>query len=167
MAKRHKITAQQRAELEEARKTNKGKRVEKRLKALILRSDGKKYAEIGEICGYHPSYVGRLVALYCNEGLSAIVENHYKGNRRNMSFAEEEAFLDEYKQKSEQGHMIEVSALKAAYEEKVGHSIGGSQIYYVLHRHGWRRVMPRSKHPKKASDEVIETSKKLTHESKK
>ena len=42
----------------------------------------------------------------------------------------------------------------------IGHSIGTSQIYYVLHRHGWRKVMPRSRHPKKASEEVIETSKK-------
>ena len=24
----------------------------------------------------------------------------------------------------------------------IGHSIGTSQIYYVLHRHGWRKVMP-------------------------
>ena len=59
----------------------------------------------------------------------------------------------------------EVSEIKARYEEAVGNSIGGSQIYYVLKRHGWRKVMPRSRHPKKASEEVIATSKKLKHES--
>ena len=52
------------------------------------------------------------------------------------------------------------------YEEKVGHPIGNSQIYRVLHRHNWRKVMPRSKHPNKASEEVIEASKKLIPESK-
>ena len=31
----------------------------------------------------------------------------------------------------------------------------------VLERHGWRKVMPRSKHPQKASDEAIEASKKI------
>ncbi|MCI8758540.1 MAG: winged helix-turn-helix domain-containing protein [Oscillospiraceae bacterium] len=36
------------------------------------------------------------------------------------------------------------------------------QIYCVLHRHGWRKVMPRSKHPKKASEDEIAASKKLT-----
>ena len=51
--------------------------------------------------------------------------------------------------------------MKAAYIEKVGHSIGGSQIYRMLKRHGWRKVMPRSKHPKKANEEAIEASKKL------
>ena len=63
--------------------------------------------------------------------------------------------------------MVEVSEIKASYERAVGHTIGGSQIYYVLHRNGWRKVMPRSQHPKKADEEVIETSKKLTTESEK
>ena len=58
--------------------------------------------------------------------------------------------------------MVEVSEMEAAYREAVGHSIGTSQIYCVLHRHTWRKIMPRSQHPKKAGDEVIETSKKLT-----
>ena len=87
---------------------------------------------------------------------------HYGGNRRNMSFEEEEALLEPFLQKAEAGQVVEVSEIEAAYREAVGHSIGTSQIYYVLHRHGWRKVMPRSKHPKKAGEEVIETSKKLT-----
>ena len=61
--------------------------------------------------------------------------------------------------------MVEISEIKAAYQEAVGHSIGTAQIYYVLHRHKWRKVMLRSRHPKKASEEVVETSKKLTPES--
>ena len=36
---------------------------------------------------------------------------------------------------------------------------------YVLHRQGWRKIMPRSRHPKKADEEVIATSKKLTRKS--
>ena len=31
----------------------------------------------------------------------------------------------------------------------------------LLERHNWRKVMPRSRHPKKASDEAIEASKKI------
>jgi transposase len=162
MSKRYKITNEQRAELETARRENKNKNVENRLKALLMRCDGKGYDEIGKLCEYHPSYVSQLVSKYCNKGLSSIVDNHYIGNRRNMSIAEEEAFLSQYKKQAEQGQMVEVSAMRTAYEEKVGHTIGGSQIYYVLARHGWRKVMPRSKHPNKASDEAIEASKKLT-----
>lgn len=82
-----------------------------------------------------------------------------------MRVAEEAAFLKGYMQQAEQGHMLDVRELAAAYEEKVGHSIGNSQIYRVLRRHNGRKVMPRSKHPTKASKEVIETSKKLKDES--
>lgn len=78
-----------------------------------------------------------------------------------MSYAEEEKLLAPFREQAEKGELVEISSIEAAYREAVGHSIGTSQIYYVLHRHGWRKVMPRSKHPKKASEEVIETSKKL------
>jgi hypothetical protein len=60
----------------------------------------------------------------------------YIGYRWNMSYIEEEALLDAYKKQAEKGQIIEVSIIKAAYEEKVGHSIGGSQIYQVLQHHG-------------------------------
>ena len=78
-----------------------------------------------------------------------------------MSYAEEAKLLAQYEQQAEAGQMVETSEIKKAYEEKVGHRIGGQQIYLVLARHGWRKVMPRSKHPKKADDEAIEASKKL------
>ena len=106
-----------------------------------------------------------LVSRYKANGLASITESHYHGNHRNLSYAEEEALLEPFRQDSNAGKTVSVHDIETAYREAVGHSIGTSQIYYVLHRHGWRKVMPRSKHPKKASDEVIETSKKLTSES--
>ena len=74
--------------------------------------------------------------------------------------------LAEFEEKAESGQIVEVSDIKVAYQEKVGHAISSGQIYYVLKRHNWRKVKPRSRHPKKASPEVIEASKKLTLESK-
>ena len=82
-----------------------------------------------------------------------------------MSYEEEAALLKPFKKKAEAGQMVEISEIKAAYQEAVGHSIGTAQIYYVLHRHKWRKVMLRRRHPKKASEEAVETSKKLTPES--
>ena len=72
---------------------------------------------------------------------------------------EEVSLLEPFREKAEKGEIMEVSEIKAIYEQAVGHRIGGSHIYYVLRRHGWRKVMPRRKHPKKASKEVIATSK--------
>ena len=82
-----------------------------------------------------------------------------------MTPEKEAALLKPFQEKARKGQIVEVSEIKASYERAVGHTIGGSQIYYVLDRNGWRKIMPRSRHPKKASEEVIETSKKLTSES--
>ena len=78
-----------------------------------------------------------------------------------MTPEDEAALLGPFREKAEKGQIVEVSEIKASYEQAVGHTIGGSQIYYVLRRNGWRKVMPRGKHPKKASEEAIEASKKL------
>jgi len=106
------------------------------------------------------------MAKYRDGGIEAITGNHYDGNRRNMSIEEETELLELFCQRASQGQLIEVSEIKVAYEKAVGHTIGGSQIYYVLRRHGLRKVMPKSKHPKRASDEAIVVSKKLTPKSR-
>ena len=162
MASRYKFTEEQIQELTKAAKMNKDKNVDRRLRALLMRANGKKLWEIASATGYSFGYTVKLAAKYREEGLSAIVGNHYGGNHRNMDYEEESALLEPFRKEAEAGQIVEVSKIKAAYQDAVGHSIGTAQIYYVLHRHGWRKVMPRSKHPKKASEEVIETSKKLT-----
>lgn len=161
MATRYKFSTEEIDAIKDARKRNRDKRVDKRLQVMEMSAEGKKATEISVATGFHEHSITRIVRRYKAGGLEAITGNHYGGNRRNMSFAEEEALLAPFKEQAEKGELVEVSVIEAAYREAVGHSIGTSQIYYVLHRHGWRKVMPRSKHPKKASEEVIETSKKL------
>ena len=146
----------------EARKKNKDKRAEVRLHALQLRAEGKRAKEIEEVVGMSAPYISQLAARYFAGGIEAIAGNHYGGNRRNMSVEEEEAILKPFYERAEKGEIIEVSEIKQAYQEKVDHEISSGQIYYVLHRHGWIKIMPRSRHPKKAKPEAIEASKKLT-----
>lgn len=159
--KMYRYTDEDKARIEKARKENKNKRVEKRLQALELRAEGKSANEVAAVTGFHPAYLTQLSRKYQQGGIEAITGNHYAGNRRNMSFEEEAAILAPFQKAAEKGQLVEISEIKASYEQAVGHTIGGSQIYYILKRHGWRKVMPRSRHPKRATEEVIETSKKL------
>ena len=145
MPKKYYFSEEQIAALKEARKTTKSQKSKNRLKAIIQRAEGKGHGQIAKSCGYHPAYVSRLVSIFCNQGLSVIVDNHYAGNRRNMSVEAEEAFMSEYKKRMDEGETIAVDEIKKAYEEKVGHSIGGGQIYRVLHRHGWTKAAKNSK----------------------
>ncbi len=167
MPKSYHFTETQIAELKKAKKDNKNKNVDKRLEALLMRAAKISRTAVSAKTGFCKQYITDLTSAYHRDGLSAIVENHYKGNRRNMSFEEEAALLSQFAEQAEKGQLIEISVIAAAYEEKVGHSIGGSQIYYVLARHGFRKIMPRSKHPNSATPEAIEASKKLTLKSAK
>lgn len=162
MASRYKFSDEEIRLIERARKINKDKRAETRLKALELRAKGASAKEVSEQTGLHTGTVTRLVAKYRYHGLEAISGNHYGGNHRNMSKEEEAAILAPFKERAAKGELVSVSEITKAYQDKVDHPISSGQIYYVLHRHGWRKVMPRSKHPKKASDEEIVASKKLT-----
>lgn len=165
MKMKYKFTEEQHREIKETRKKNRDKQTDKRLEVLELRCEGKSLAEIVSATGFHQSHVSNLIRKYFEEGLTSVAEKHYRGNRRNMSVEEESAFLERYRYQAEQGHMLNICEMAEAYAKEVGHNIGNSQIYRVLHRHGWRKVMPRSKHPKKANEEVIAASKKLTPKS--
>ena len=59
-----------------------------------------------------------------------------------MSVEKEGGILAPFKERAEKGEIIEISERKASYQAEVDHPIGNSQIYFVLHRHGWRKVMP-------------------------
>lgn len=159
MAKSYEISESQLLEIETARKKNRNKNVERRLYVLVMRAEGKSLEEISEKTGYHISTASKLIARYMRDGISAIAENHYKGNRRNMSFEEEAAILAPFIERAERGEMVDIKEIAAAYQKAVPHKASDTQIYYVLHRHGWRKVMSRSRHPKKASEAAIEASK--------
>ena len=167
MPKRRKFSEEQIAEIKQARRETKNKNIDKRLKALLYHAEGMGHKRIAEQTEYAYTYIGELVSKYCAKGLAGIVDNHYHGNRRNMSLAEESDFLATFKAAAESGQIVETGTIKAAYEEKLGREVNSNGlIYELLKRHDWRKIMPRSKHPNKASDEEIESSKKLTIESK-
>ena len=161
MASRYQFSHEEIKEIEQARKNNKDKRAEARLKALELRAKGASANEVAEATGFYAGSVTRLVAKYRDHGIEAIAGNHYGGNHRNMSTEEETAILSPFKERAEKGELVEISEITKAYQSAVAHPVSSAQIYRVLHRHGWRKVMPRSKHPKKASDEEIAASKRL------
>ncbi len=162
MGKTYEISKEKAAEIKEIRKRIKDKKTDRRLHAVQLRGEGLTNKEIAEKLDTSDKMVSQWVSAYINHGgISALLPKKRIGRHRNMSYEEEENFISYYTKEAEKGHIIDVKEIEAAYIQKVGHSIGSGQIYRVLKRHGWRKIMPRSKHPKKASDEAIEASKKL------
>lgn len=163
MPKGYQFTEEQKNEVLKLHWKTKDAKLYRKLEVLRLRMEGYSDSEIAAITRYSTSRVSALVCIYAKDGLAYFEKEHrVSGNRRNISFKEEAAILQEFEEAAKAGTVVSVSDIKAAYEKECGHEIGSGQIYRVLDRHGWRKIMPRSKHPQKASDEAIEASKKLT-----
>jgi len=139
-------------------------KVYRRLQAVFLRFEGMKNSEIAKATNFYPDQIGKLIKKYCQSGLSSLlVDGRKGGNNRNATAQEEKEFLKQFEDAAEGGQIITVEEIAFAYDKrfKKKHK-SKSTVYYLLHKSGWRKVMPRSKHPNKASEEAIEASKKLT-----
>jgi len=156
-------------EIREEMKSTKEAGAYRRLQAVALRGEGLKNNQIAQVTGFHPDWVGQLSKLYCNGGINALLaDNRNGGNHRNMTDAEEEAFLSSFEEAAQSGQIITIAEIAAAYDKLTGKERESkSTVYYLLHKHNWRVITPQRVHPGKASDEVIETSKKLTQSLKK
>jgi transposase len=132
------------------------------LKVIKLHLDGRTNKEIAEKLDYTRVRVWQLIKEYRKKGLIEYSRHKYGGNNRSLSFAEEAAILSQFDERIAQGELVTAQEIKKAFDEKRGKDTGRGYIYMLLERHNFRMVMPRSKHPKKAADDEIESSKKLT-----
>jgi transposase len=166
--KMNRISMEETIKLREAMKKATTVRQYRRLEAVALRGAGKKNAEISELTGFHPDVVGRYVKEYLEGGLERLLADGRKGgNHRNASDIEEREFIARFEEAAQKGQIVTVEEISKAYDKRFGKKHKSkSTVYYFLHKMGWRKIMPRSKHPKKASDEAIAASKKLTLASK-
>src|SRR5271169_5469428 len=83
-------------------------------------------------------------------GLKALGRKPSGGRKReNMTVAEEKALLARFAKAAGAGELLNIHDLKTAYEKAIGHPTSDSTVYNLLHRHGWRKLMPRPFHPKR------------------
>jgi len=164
----HTITKGEYEAIQALRKQNQNKRIDKRLQVLLLRYEGLADQAIGDKLDFHCKRVSQLCAEFKRVGLEEYARHKYGGNHRNMSQEAEQEFLEQFKETAQNGQIPTVAEIGIAYAEQTGKNLQtNSTIYGLLHRHGWRTIIPQKAHPGKASDEAIEASKKLTLKSKK
>ena len=155
-----KFTEEQIEEINSAIKASKNS-IEHR-KLLILKARAEKSlttTQLSKAFGISLSTVSHTMCEYLRHGISS-TENKCGGNRRNLSIEVEDDLLQTFSKQAEKGQMLVVSEIKKLYEQRLGREVPKSTIYAVLARKNWRKIMPRSKHPNKASDEAIEAYKK-------
>jgi transposase len=121
-----------------------------RVQCLWLRASlGLSADLVATAIGWHPGSVRKLQARYLREG-EAVLKGTGRGGRyyQNLTLEDERQLLQEFLAQSEKGGILEVSRVKAAYEQVLGRRVPKSTIYRMLARHGWRKVVPRPRHPK-------------------
>lgn len=133
-----------------------------RLMVIALKGEGHVNKEIATITGFSSDHVARIVKKYATDGFEVLMKDNRKSNNRKVSLEEEIAFLEEYEQLAEQGKIIVVKDMRLSFQETFSVTISVDGFYRLLKRHGWRKVMPRTQHPKVADASEIEASKKLT-----
>lgn len=162
MRKKFELSTEEYLAIQARMKENRDKRIDKRLQVLILRHEGKTPKEIIEKLNLSRSWIMQLCKDYREKGLEEYCHLKYDGHHRSLSEAEEDEILATFQEKANAGQIVTVKEIKAAFDAKIGKDTGRGYIYMLLKRKGWRKTMPRSKHPKRASEEAIEASKKLT-----
>jgi transposase len=109
----------------------------------------RKAEDIARHCGVSKATVHAVIASYNRQGVAA-VETAGKGGRRSgyLSLEEEKEFLAVFFARAEAGELTTTAEIWRAFESRVGHEVDESTIYRLLNRHGWRKLMPRPRHPK-------------------
>src|SRR5437868_5596833 len=124
----------------------------------------RKADEIALHTGVSATTVHRVIARYNRLGPAAI-EHSEKGGRHHeyLTFEQEQAFLQPFFARAQRGEIATAAQIQQAFEAQVGHEVHSNSIYRLLHRHGWRKLAPRSRHPKANAEEQEAFKKKLSH----
>jgi len=122
----------------------------------------RKAEEIALHTGVSATTVHRVISTYNRQG-PASMETPGKGGRQHqhLTLPEEKEFLAPFFAQAESGEIATVGQIQRAYEAKVGHEVDESTIYRLLHRHGWRKLMPRPRHPQADPQEQEQFKKTL------
>ena len=121
-----------------------------RIQCVLIRATlGSSAAEIAQLLGWSTATVHVIHSRWAKEG-EAIFELRGRGGRHHqyLSAEQEAQMLAPLVAQATAGGMLKVAAIQRAYEERVGKAVAPSTVYRMLERHGWRKVVPRPRHPK-------------------
>jgi transposase len=122
----------------------------------------RKAEEIAKQCGVSKATVHALISTYNRLGVAA-VETVGKGGRHHelLTREQERELLTPFFARAVEGEMATAGEIQIAYEQRVGHQVHQSTVYRLLDRHGWRKLLPRPRHPQADPEEQERLKKTL------
>ena len=120
------------------------------MSVILSRVMGLTLPPVGEVIGRSRATVARLHAEF-RGWLSGrpYREKNWGGRRRPyLTFEEEKEFLSGFFEIASRGGILVVNEVRSALEKRLGHKVAETTVYRMLERHGWRKIVPRRRHPK-------------------
>lgn len=121
-----------------------------RIQCVLIRATlGSSAAEIAQLLGWSVATVHVMHSRWAKEG-EAIFDVRARGGRHHqyLTAQQEQELLAPFTQRAQTGGMLTVAEIQQAYRQHTGKQVARSTIYRLLDRHGWRKVVPRPRHPK-------------------
>lgn len=121
-----------------------------RIQCVLIRATlGSSAAEIAQLLGWSTATVHVMHSRWAKEG-EAIFDVRGRGgrHREHLSAEQEQELLAPFVERAEAGGMLTVAEIQQAYRERTGKAVARSTVYRLLERHGWRKIVPRPRHPK-------------------
>lgn len=133
-----------------------------RWQAIYLTSKGLSSEIVAEYVGITKGTIHQWVYRYNHYGPGGMLL-HGRGGRRFglLTLDKEKSLLERIRSKAEKGSILTASQVKDHIEKKTGKKVSEDYIYDILHRHGWRKAMPRPPHST-ANKEKKEAFKKIS-----
>ena len=121
-----------------------------RIQCVLIRATlGSSAAQIAQLLGWSVATVHVMHSRWAKEG-EAIFQVRGRGGRHHQHLTpeQEQEVLAPFVQRAQAGGMLTVAEIQQAYVRRAGRDVARSTVYRLLQRHGWRKVVPRPRHPK-------------------
>jgi len=133
-----------------------------RIQCVLIRATlGSSATQIAQLLGWATATVHVLHSRWSKEG-DTLFDLRGRGGRRHQYLGpeEERELLAPFVERAHAGGMLTVAEIQRAYQERIGKAVAPSTIYRLLDRHGWRKVVPRPRHPE--ADVTAQAASKKT-----
>lgn len=135
----------------------------KRWQIIHLALQKKESKEIASTVGMTTGVVKQYIYIYNHAGPEGYTPSSRGGRRFGLlSLEKERELLKLCESRASVGSVITASSLRDTFDKEVGKSVSIFYLYDVLHRHGWRKITPRPRHPKADTKIQEEFKKKYT-----
>jgi transposase len=101
------------------------------------------------ILGIGVATVKRYQKALCERARGTDAPEPTRGGRHNetIPLEAEKAFLEHWAERAGRGEVVVVKQLREDLQRRVGARIPLYTLYRILDRHGWRKLVPDTKHP--------------------